>query len=589
MKKKIINGILMVALVAATSASFVSCKDNDEDMQAEFLALQQQNQTDLNDLKKKIERLDAADSCLITSVIVNATSTSILDNSKLFPGVNMQFLGTTYGEAGLPVSFPSVAEYTGTKFTAVAGDKLFEKDATIYFTANPSNIDAAKMAKVNLSLINSQGTAYSDLTLGTAEKSDKVLTWGTTRGANGATDLWKASVSVSDPTKLGQLDPTQIIDAKEAVEHVKNIIEESKGVNKSNAKAKAKAILSETATALTEAANITLPELPALGLKAQWSCLDVNDPTKTRTFSTVSDYSLAATAFKPIDFYYGQGIIDPNTKVSIDILDRAVAKIVKRLKKELGKINKDLNNINIDSIEVKGDFSRGYKFYYELKTKTNSGVSLQFINGLKIQGIKEAAPTPIGSIIGGEKTDGWFELDEFSVDFNEDIDSLVADIQKGINIAPLINDLVKVLGDANKYADRATSLSNRITNTLNNFANNLITKFANDGFYTILQPVMLIDNGEATCRLVTGATIKKGSYTLVPTTVTNELLAPAFKKYVAVKKDGAVKAEKLMTKGEANFDNYAADLSEAGSYEIIYAALDFYGNEIVKRYNVTVQ
>ena len=38
MKKKIINGILMVALVAATSTSFVSCKDTNEDVQAEMQA-----------------------------------------------------------------------------------------------------------------------------------------------------------------------------------------------------------------------------------------------------------------------------------------------------------------------------------------------------------------------------------------------------------------------------------------------------------------------------------------------------------------------------------------------------------------------
>ena len=38
MKKKIINGILMVALLAATSTSFVSCKDNDEDVKTDLMA-----------------------------------------------------------------------------------------------------------------------------------------------------------------------------------------------------------------------------------------------------------------------------------------------------------------------------------------------------------------------------------------------------------------------------------------------------------------------------------------------------------------------------------------------------------------------
>jgi hypothetical protein len=37
MKKKIINGILLVALVFATSSAFVSCKDNDSDVQTELL------------------------------------------------------------------------------------------------------------------------------------------------------------------------------------------------------------------------------------------------------------------------------------------------------------------------------------------------------------------------------------------------------------------------------------------------------------------------------------------------------------------------------------------------------------------------
>ena len=453
MKKKIINGILMVALVAATSASFVSCKDNDEDMQAEFLALQQQNQTNLNDLKNnlndldsdfktKVQELEAADKDLITGIIVNATSTSILENSKLFPGVNMQFLGTTYGKALYDVDFPSITGWGGEKFTANQNDLLYDEKATIYFTANPSNIDPTKIQNVDLSLINSQGVENAYLTLGTVKASDKVLTWGQTRATSSA-NLWEAPVKVTDPDKLSQLDPTKIIDAKEAVSHVKNMIEEAKGVDKSNAKAKAKAILSETATALTEIANITLPEQEALALKAEWTCKVVGKR------DVKSDYSLAATAFKPIDFYYGQGLIDANTKVSIDILDKAVAKIVKRLKKELRKINKDLKNINIGAIEVEGDFSRGYTFYYHMQTKTDGGLSLQFIDNLKIVGKGSPAPAGMGTETGGVKSDGWFELQDFEVDFNDDIEDLVASIQAGINIAPLINDLTSMLGDAN--------------------------------------------------------------------------------------------------------------------------------------------
>ena len=50
MKKKIINGILLVALIVAASSAFVSCKDNDADSQTELLAK-------IADLKKQIDDL----------------------------------------------------------------------------------------------------------------------------------------------------------------------------------------------------------------------------------------------------------------------------------------------------------------------------------------------------------------------------------------------------------------------------------------------------------------------------------------------------------------------------------------------------
>ena len=50
MKKKIINGILMVALLAATSTSFVSCKDNDEDVKTELTAQFQAADNALNNV-----------------------------------------------------------------------------------------------------------------------------------------------------------------------------------------------------------------------------------------------------------------------------------------------------------------------------------------------------------------------------------------------------------------------------------------------------------------------------------------------------------------------------------------------------------
>lgn len=51
MKKKIINGILLVALVFAASSAFVSCKDNDSDVKTELYAKIASLQKQLDDLK----------------------------------------------------------------------------------------------------------------------------------------------------------------------------------------------------------------------------------------------------------------------------------------------------------------------------------------------------------------------------------------------------------------------------------------------------------------------------------------------------------------------------------------------------------
>ena len=69
MKKKIINGILMVALVAATATSFVSCKDNSEDVRTDLIAeLAQQ----ARDLKTAWQQDDAALNTAITAAYSSA-------------------------------------------------------------------------------------------------------------------------------------------------------------------------------------------------------------------------------------------------------------------------------------------------------------------------------------------------------------------------------------------------------------------------------------------------------------------------------------------------------------------------------------
>ena len=142
MKKKIINGIMMVALVAATSTSFVSCKDTNEDvkleMQAEYQSLLDQlDELDnkynaLEGLKPRVEALEArvkahdaeiallrvdvdnleswakeAFNNLVMSANIEATYSNFTGSINI-PGAEPLMLFNNYGTAKKAGSFPSV-------------------------------------------------------------------------------------------------------------------------------------------------------------------------------------------------------------------------------------------------------------------------------------------------------------------------------------------------------------------------------------------------------------------------------------------------------------------------------------------------
>ena len=658
MKKKIINGFLMVALLAATSTSFVSCKDNSEDVRTDILAqiadldidyakadakLKSEIQTELNnkvekadlattladyakltdlnnyptkvemnnaittaltdyatkqyvddetkklwdalgnydnpksvasriqeletasttqtndingiktdvtdikndltDINNRIDAIIDALSNMVTSVTVNATSTNILENSKLFPGVNMQFLGAIYGEAKKDVTFPDI-EGVEPEFTAEQGDLLYNKErgaGKVYFTLNPSNIDASKANNLTLSLTDSKnGTSL--ITLGKAKASDKYLAWGTR--ADGDVTLWEADAT-ANPEKLGQIAPAELINLKQVAEHVKDMVKAAKSVDKSASSVKnaAKDILKETSALITDLAQTKLPALPALALKAQW-----NDVVGTR--SVISDYSIAATSFKPVDFYWGQGIVPESASISFEKIDKIALDIVNKIKAQEPDMTKYIIN-NVENVSIS---DRTIWVNLTVSTTAGSGAAYGDVT------------IPLNDMEG--------DLNQIVADLNSNLDMLngaIADIQN-------------ILNKVNNAGANALTLEKKVTNFLESYINRIISSISANGLYKLLEPIVLVENENGGVnRLVSGVTLKAGKVTLLPTTVTNELLAPAFKKYIAVNGKGEV-----LTNGDDNFKKYEITLVQ-GKNVITYAALDFYGNQVVKTFTVTAE
>ena len=650
MKKKIINGILMVAMVVATSTSFVSCKDTSEDVKTDLMAqvnavkanleprmdqaetnitnLQgrmttaegdiaqlktdvqqlrtdltalegrvQKNETDIAQLKTdvsdlqtrmgnvetKVDNLLNSYEHLITSLTVNATSTSILANSKLFPGINMQFLGAAYGKAEGNGKFPSTTTLKGHGTALEAADfegveqiewnkndflPLAEEGkapaGTVYFTVNPSNIKAADVDA--FSLVNSQNEA-SFVTIDTENISDdskKVLEWSITR-AETPTKLWEAPAIINLKAQdLSTIDPTQIIDFKAVASDVRALVSQAKAAaeaaNRNNydelAKATTKGLLKGSAQIVGSLLNAKLPTLPALALKAQWG----KDDKVMGERNILSDYSIAATAYKPLGFGFGADLVD-GRQVSFDKIDNVFARIVNKVVAKFPDVTT-------------------YKFNGTITFDRTHSTLTYTIPAGKYQTTPALIPA----------------VDEVvTINLNSTFDDMETSINAlGINnVNNMLDEIAALIADAKSYADRSKSFEVRVSDFLEREINRVITKVATDGLTRVLEPIILFQAGDNynVTRFFDGQIIPAGKLTLVPTTMTYEVLAPAYKKYVAIKntKTGKFEYKKVLTKGEADFNKITIENLPAGNYSVIYSALDFSGVQISKKYNVTVK
>ncbi len=685
MKKKIINGFLMVALLAATVTSFVSCKDNDEDVKTDLIAQLQKQAVDLktawqaddaalntaitaayttadeavkqaaknytdareqavkdwvagegylkktefndsltnndnfkavvtklntaaddiatlqskiNDPEKGIDALnDSVASInkklnqikgeissiietlenLVTSVTVNATANSIISNSKLFPGINMQFVGAAYGEPDVKkgtfpkdfvdadlVKISEGKEYKWTEDDFINSSEKEFNAGKIYFTLNPSNITPSK---VKLALVNSEQTEL--FKIGEASKCKETLNWGLTRGvkdANYPAVVYEAPVTY-DATTFKAIELKNVIDIKAIAKNVKNIINEAKGaakdVNRSNyedvTKATGKAVLKEAAQAVANLVNINMPYMPAVALKATWA-----DTVGTR--SVLSDYSIAATAYKPMSFKEFDGVDLSGYSIDFAKVDNAVLRVVKKIESELNKF--DLTKLNFKKItfDTTGKFA------------VNETVNLYYKNAVGGTTIYFGADT---------KDDSWTKAGEFAVtaNFANDVKEMIKAVNAGVpfdEINNIVAQLQNTINRVNDTAERAAKFEARVTNYLEYMIQRVLNN-ANRA----LEPILLVDGSNGMQR-ATG-NYEAGKHTFAPTTVTYELVAPAFQKYIAVcGADGKARWGKVIAKGEAGFHKIDVDL-QAGDTKIVYAALDFKGNTVTKVYNITVK
>ncbi len=611
MKKKIINGILLVALVFATSSAFVSCKDNDADVNTELLGKIASLKAELEDVKGRIPSPYTYDDTAVKNAIAG------LENkvAELEEKINNLEPGTTYddteikaaiellqaeidtlasesealaniiyglvfgitaegtynpvfGALGAPVGVTSnilAAYYGDGKAMSFHGEKItnfFNKDAgTIYFTVNPTE---AKLTGA-FSLVNSQDVP-AKVTL-TAAESDKVLTWGWNQTRN-ASGLYAANVTIDD------------LDA------VKFDYNDIAGALKDAISKRTKSSIINLVTELY--ATVAGDKFPRLALKYT-SNEDLIGATTVRT-----GYDFGITAIKPLSYDFDVNI---SKTPGIDRLEAEINKIINKINIDFGidfskfknvTINLDRNGkdyivnvkvdvpvdetvtVNIPNVDVNVDVP-GQTIPVTLSYVDDDGVSHPVTGNVDVPG----QTVPVTVEIPATAVALNFTVNTSA---NVNINEVVDDLFNGLNgdlaeINAMLNEVSKLSNLEAEIENTKSDIKSQISSYLRKFDQKFVqlVNSANKA----LQPTLLVKSGNKITR--TG-NVKAGNIKLIPTSYTAEVIAPAFKKYINVECDGkAINGESFGKVIDGSVSEIDLNIEAGKTYKVTYDAVDFFG------------
>jgi hypothetical protein len=593
---------MMVALVAATSTSFVSCKDTNEDELYQLKNLMNDQQKELSqditdlqnkyatiasveavdkkftDLDTKVKSLDNAlkgDSAnlekakedienlkkevadvradlensfknLVYGVELSGVYSNMTGSINI-PGFEPKMLINNYGVAGEAGSFPKSSLFKGEKLewqaneTLGAGEKEYGNygfAGYIYANINRYYEDLPIKAKqdggiFNFSLATTDGTDVPGLVITNTDKDGKatsdVLRWGWTRDAENNIYKFRAEFVGNNASKYA---PAKI-DLSKFKADVKRVWQERN--SSTNKKAFGTLLADLYYNLATKDYN-----MDKYLLKVTWA----EDSNKMAHIAT-SEAELVFATIKPLTFNSGGAISEKvhstvgSANHMIEKLEPYINKIFKRVQKDL-KIDK--YNMNMDLFD-------------EIKHKTVDGKTVYYV-----------------------------EIDKDK--FNE---SISGGVTLGNNIEVDVTDIVNPMKDAcqnmNDLLKNMKDLLNKnygksVTNWIEKFTNKFDQVIANHQDQ-ILQPVLLAIDENSNVGRVSGIEslpyVATGEITLKPTTYTGEFIAPCYAKFVGCKdidKDGF---NEILRDGDLNKElKFTPDSGKL--YEIVYEAVDFFGN-----------
>lgn len=525
--------------------------------------------------------LDALLEQKLDGITVNAMENPVTGYwNASFIGLNLKLASSFYGTA---VVNPSTKN--GVNWGEFEPGDVLGKGGNagyLYVSLNPTEIDPSL---VKVELVNSQGEPAKGFELGAIENTDKVLTFGTKATSVSANGFYQVPVIASDPQNDGvEFDKGALAAA------AKNVLNELRNPKENDLD------LSKIASALYK----NIPVLTAYGVKAEYYLYNPNTETlelKKTVKHAVSDYDIAAVAVKPVSYNF----LKDNATLD-KLSDWAVENF--RLPSLSSKLDKVIDALNVEISYDKADE------FYTYSVITPNGLSCQqdgndvviygqgtdLNNGQLIDGelyrIKNATVEKKFVSTGGSAAEFVFVI--------KTKDSTIADLLASANkqIAGKLQPIKNVLSNVNAKWENVIAK-----------VNPLLSKVASKigSANKLLQPTILYvdQNGNPNTLSTIGGRlgtrfVGTGATTLYPTSWTAELLAPAYKKSISVETENGTPvdpkiASVTLTDGTSAAEPFPGSVNKvifnaekAGTYTIVYKAIDYSGVEVKKTFNVNV-
>lgn len=426
----------------------------------------------------------------------------------------------------------------------------------LYFTVNSTdyeNFDITKFAKIQIE--NSVGeVAPIDLTV---RKSSARINWDFGRaffeetGKDAQNGGYVADATITednlDPSKF-QIE--KFIDFEKLKTEIRDRMRDIKNVegeydNPSNDYRGPKAVFKNF-----------VRELSSLVFGIMHNSLDENDLRNNISYSpqrlaffvekggkmkrvAQSDLALFTTAVKPLSyntFWEYEKTKDGNWILE-DVLERAISRIAKEINERWGDIGVKAKIVKLDE-------------------DTKSVI-------VRVQNHNETLVV--------KNTEYWSDLKK-ALEVNGGLDAVNDKLAKMLKTYTLGKVTTKVTERINDYITKASD-----------YLSDLINKHL---FTRAVAPIIIFETKTGVDRLCEGMFINRGIMHAYLTSGTLELLAPAYRKYVAVEKNGMLLESAVLP---GNTQTYDFDLSETGDYKIILSCVDYFGYVITKKYDIYVK